>query len=248
MNLLIFFAIIIGVIIFLSLMFVNLKLKLLSFLRKLGFSNLDSLINEIKKGEIEAKTNKKHVNGMTKLLLPKITKDFPNFSESELYTKVETSLLAIFNSIENKKLDKCDELILVREKLKKEIEDYKTNNINIRYDDVKFHEHAIKYYTNKNGAMNISISSSLEYYYTKEKDGKVIEKSDYKVQNRYTTEFIYVFDPNVAVKNQALIGINCPNCGAPVKKLGHKKCEFCGSSLEDINLKSWHISSYKADY
>ena len=41
--------------------------------------------------------------------------------------------------------------------------------------------------------------------------------------------------------------IRCPHCGAPVKTLGQKQCEYCTSGLEDINLKSWFISSYKED-
>lgn len=247
--LIIFLAVILGVIIFLTLLFLILKNKFTNFLKSIGYTNLNALKYEIKKGEIESKTNHKHVTGMTKLLIPKIVKDFPNFSESELYTKVETSLLAIFNSLENKKIQNSEELVLIKEKLKETIEDYKTNKINVTYDDIIFHKHALKYYKKENGALNISISTSLEYYYKKEQDKKVIsDYSEYKKQTRYTTEFIYVYDPEKIVKNQNLIGINCPNCGAPVKDLGNKKCRYCGSGLEDINLKSWHISSYKEDY
>lgn len=247
--LMIFLGVILGVIIFLILIFLILKKKFTEFLNSIGYKNLSSLMSEIKQGEIESKTNKKHVTGMTKLLIPKIVKDFPNFSESELYTKVETSLLAIFNSLENKKIQDSEELVLIKEKLKETIDDYKTNKINVIYDDVIFHKHALKYYKKENGALNITVSTSLEYYYKKEQDKKIISDSgEYKKQTRYTTEFIYVYDPDKIVKNQNLIGINCPNCGAPVKDLGNKKCRYCGSGLEDINLKSWHVSSYSEDY
>ena len=43
----------------------------------------------------------KSISGMSSLIISRIVRDFPNFSESELYRKVETSLLAIFNSLEN---------------------------------------------------------------------------------------------------------------------------------------------------
>ena len=28
------------------------------------------------------------------------------------------------------------------------------------------------------------------------------------------------------------IGINCPNCGAPVRNLGQKFCDYCGTAVE----------------
>ena len=169
--------------------------------------------------------------------------------ETEFYNKVETSLMLIFSSLENKEVKVNDDLILVRDKLKEQIEDLKNSKMSVKYSDVKFHRHALRYYTNKDGVLNISVSTSLEYYYTKECDGRVIkEYKDYKKQTRYITEFIYIYNPDKVMKNQSLIGINCPNCGAPVKDLGHKKCRYCGSGLEDINLKSWHISLFKEEY
>ena len=245
----IFLGIVFGIIIFLFILYLTLKNKLKTFLNNLGFNNLSSLTEEIKKGDLEAKMTPKHVTGMTKLLIPKIVKDFPNFSETELYNKVETSLLLIFDSLESKKLKTNDELILIKNKINEQINDMKNANIDVKYDDVKFHESALKYYKNKDGVLNISISTSLEYYYTKTINGKIKEEyKDYKKQTLYTTEFIYVYNPDKLVKSEVLIGINCPNCGAPLKNLGHKKCSYCGSGLEDINLKSWHISLYKEEY
>lgn len=245
----IFLAIFLGTIVFLLFLMLVIKSKIKNILKRLGYSNFKTLKEEIKKGEIESKTNIKHVTGMSKLLIPRIIKDFPNFSETELYSKTESALLAIFNSLETKKLSNNTELVLIKEQLFEIIKDYKESKINVTYDDVKFHSHALKYYKNSNGALNITVSTSLEYYYTKTQNGKVLyENKGYKKQTRYTTEFIYVYDPSKIVKSKTLIGINCPNCGAPVKELGNKKCSYCASSLEDINLKSWHISSYKEDY
>lgn len=33
------------------------------------------------------------------------------------------------------------------------------------------------------------------------------------------------------------VGTTCPNCGAPVRSLGAKKCEYCGSYVEPVNIK-----------
>ena len=186
-GLVIFFGVIIGVLIFLTILTIIIKNKLTDIINKFGFNNLNQLSEEIKKGEIAYKTEPKHVTGMTKLLIPKIVKDFPNFSEQELYNKVETDLLSIFNSLENKTIENNQGLVLIKEKLKQQINDMKENKMFVKYDDVKFHRHALKYYKNKDGVLNISVSTSLEYYYKKEHKGKIIDNYiEYKKQTLYT--------------------------------------------------------------
>ena len=39
----------------------------------------------------------------------------------------------------------------------------------------------------------------------------------------------------------AAVSLICPNCGAPIQKLGLKKCEYCGSVLEVQNKKAWRL-------
>ena len=43
------------------------------------------------------------------------------------------------------------------------------------------------------------------------------------------------------------IGINCPNCGAPVKNLGQKYCDYCGTGIREINVRSWSFESVKEE-
>lgn len=247
-GLIIFFGVVLGVLIFLTALVLIVKNKIKNILNKFGYNNLNQIQEQIKQGELAYKTEPKYVTGMTKLLIPRIVQDFPNFSENELYNKVETDLLSIFNSLENQKLENNSGLVLIKEKLNQKIEDMKENKVIEKYDDIKFHRHALKYYKNKDGVLNISVSTSLEYYYIKKINGKLINKDEYKKQTVYTTEYIYVYDLNKISKNQNLIGINCPNCGAPVKDLGNKVCRYCNSGLEDINLKAWNIAIYKEEY
>lgn len=242
-------GVILGIILFLSLVMFIIYKKLTKFGSDLGFGNISEIKNLIKEGETAFHNEHKHVSGMTKLLLPKIVKDFPNFSESELFNKAEVSLLSIFKSLEDKKVTNTEELKLIKSNLKEIINDYKQNKITVSYDDIKFHEHAIKYYKKNPGVINITVSTSLEYYYEKKDDKKVIvKKENHKKQTLYTLEFIYIYDPEKYDSNQTLIGVHCPNCGAPVKSLGEKVCSYCSSGLEDINLKNWYISSYKENY
>ena len=246
MKLLIFLGVIMGTIIFFILIFLILRAKLKIYISKFGFNSISELRDEISKSSEEFKNNPRHISGMTKLIIPNIVRDFPNFSEKELYNKVETSLLLIFSSLETKKLKYNDELILVKEKLRQQIEDFNNAGISVKYDDVKFHDFAIKYYKNTDGVLNITVETSVEYYYQKKIKDKIKEEyKDYKKQTTYTCEFIYVYNQDKLPKYQTLIGISCPNCGAPLEDLGKKVCKYCHTGLEDINLKSWHIAKYK---
>lgn len=241
--------IIIGIVSAVLLVFLILVIKLKLTARKYGYSNLGSLIDELRRGVNDSFDEIKSIGSQTQLLLPSIARDFPNFSHYELFNKVETSLRLIFNSLEEKCVGKQDELVLIRENLKAEIEDMASNNTSVRYDDIKFHKHGIKSYTKKDGVATIVVNTSLEYNYEKIKNGKIVNNNKgHKKQDRIETKFIYVYDPDDYSKSQVLVGITCPNCGAPVKELGNKKCRYCNSGLEDINLKSWHIISYKSDY
>lgn len=246
MHLLLFLlGTIIGIIIFFSIIALILYHKVKKTTKELGFNDLKEFKDLIKQSEYENRYEHKNVSGMTSLMIPKIINDFPNFSENELYNKVETSLRSIFKSLQDMKLSNNNELVLIKDNIIKVIDDFNNNNIKVKYSDIKFHKHAIKDYKKDNGALNITVESSLEYYYEKAKDNNTIEIfKDYKKQTSYVTEFIYVYDPDKYNTNQKLISYNCPNCGAPVK-LNSKVCHYCSSGLDNINLKSWYIISYK---
>ena len=248
--LMIFLGTIFGIIIFLGLLFLIAYVKLLKYGKRLGFKNLRQIKNIINDDTYEHNDRIKSVSGMTKLLLPSIVRDFPNFSESELYNKTETSLLAIFKSLEDKQIENINELSLIRNNLLGVIDDLKQNDINLSFENIKFHSHAIKYYKKSSGALCITVSTSVEYFYEKKvKDKVVVKRKNQPRQTLYESEFVYIYDPDkYECEGQRVIGIICPNCGGAVKSLGSKKCEYCNSGLEDINLKSWYISSYKEKY
>lgn len=225
--------------------------------KTIGTGNLKTLFSAMKNAkelEMNEYAREKNVSGITKLIEPSILKDFPEFNKNVLYSKVESNLTKIFNAIENKdisKIRKDNDLLYVLPIIEQKIEDLKSFDISIFYDAIKFHEHAIKNYTRQNGIATVTISSTVEYYYTeKSNDRKKISKSfnDIKKQTRYTTDFVYVYDESKFDENQYTFGLSCPNCGAPLKRLDLGSCEYCSSHFEPINLKIWKMSSYKEDY
>ena len=59
------------------------------------------------------------------------------------------------------------------------------------------------------------------------------------IQTVYETELVYVYED--AKTAGVAVSLICPNCGAPIQKLGLKKCEYCGSVLEVQNKKAWRL-------
>lgn len=217
-----------------------------------NFKDLIKAAKNAKSVERQEYMREKNVSGMTKVLEPAILRDFKDFNKDFLFSKVEKNLLKIFNAIEEKNVEnirKDNDLIYMYSTVRDIVQDYKNNNVNIKYDDVIFHRHAIKNYLKSAGMATVTLSSTLEYYYSDNRDSKRNKKfSDLKRQTRYTTQFVYVYDETKFKHNQLAYSISCPNCGAPLGKLGEGNCQYCGTYIKPINLKGWYMVSYSEDY
>ena len=192
----------------------------------------------------------KDVSGMTKLLEEPILRDFSDFNIDVLFSLIEKNLRKIFTGIENhsaEEIVKDPDLVLMWSKMQDIVEDMKNQDIQIKYDQVAFNRHAIKNYEKKHGKATITTSSSVEYYY-KSNVKKDTNYEDVKKQTRYTCEFVYVYDEQKVGYDKEAFGVHCPNCGAPLRRLGAGNCDYCGVHVEPINLKAWKMASYKEDF
>ncbi len=176
----------------LGIIFLYLYFKLKASIKGLGISKSE-FMNMIKEGEEDSKYRHKSISGMSNLLLPRIIKDFPNFSESELYSKVETSLLAIFHSLEDGYVQKKVELNIIKSNLESKILDLKNSNTKVRFEDIVFHKHAIKGYEKTDGVLIITVATSLNTIILVKKDDKVVDEyREYK--NKLHTQLgLYMF-------------------------------------------------------
>lgn len=220
-----------------------------------GADNMKEIVKAAKNaGDVEKQeyTREKNISGITKLIEPVIVRDFGDFNKDLLFKKVESNLSKIFTAIEEKSISDIKDdrdLIYIYPAVRDKIIDLKNNNVNIKYDDVRFHAHAIKDYSKTIGKATITLSTTLEYYYSDDSNKKITKHfSNLKKQTRYTTKFVYVYDETHFKYNQKSYSISCPNCGAPLKKLGAGNCEYCGNYIEPINLKNWYMVSYSEDY
>lgn len=198
--------------------------------------------------QMESLRQPKNVIGMTKLVLPRILEDYPDFSEQMLYNKVEADLNAIFQALEDKVPITSEELDLVQEMVNAKIEDLVTRKGHVAYDDIKFHRHAIKSYRKEEGISKIETSSTVEYYYKNDKQETSFESI--KKQTRYTCEYICIYDYQKARKKSKnrLFILSCPNCGAPLDQFEDGNCSYCMAHVGQEKLKIWRLSSYREDY
>ena len=244
----IFLGVVFGCIIFLGIIALIIYGNLKNALRKLGFNvnSLNDINEEMAKIKREDSNRARSISGMTNLLLPTIQGDFPEFNVNELFAKTETALRKTLNSIEEKNKDYVKDMPLIRNSISNIIDDYSSADISVHYDDIEFHKFAIYKYERNDGVATVTVSTSVGYYYKKIKNDKLIEgDNNLKKQTRYRCDFIYIYDESLVPGDAKVLAINCPNCGAAISCLGHKHCEYCGTSIKEINLKSWEFSSYE---
>ena len=65
--------------------------------------------------------------------------------------------------------------------------------------------------------------------------------SEKKSQKLFDVALVYAQDPDkMSVSSMTTaMGVNCPNCGAPITNLGQKYCNYCGTGIREINVRSW---------
>ncbi len=89
--------------------------------------------------------------------------------------------------------------------------------------------------------------SAVGYIHYAEKDGRTVSgRKDLTEQSKYNVELIYIQDRDT-VENMggSGLGLNCPNCGAPLPGLGAKTCPYCDTPVVEFNIRTWGFSSVK---
>lgn len=199
-------------------------------------------------------TTPKSLSNMEKIFLPQILKDFPEFNWNEFEPLIQAGISNMLRAIDLR--DKGP--VAENPKLREAVEQVLAGTQIPHYKDVKVHDTVIKRYYKQKGTCYILCESAVEYYtYVEENDKVVSGYKDRKRQEVYETELVYVQDVaagsgRTAAKMTAAghasatgIGVTCPNCGAPITSLGAKRCEYCGTAIEPLNLRVWKINAIR---
>ena len=211
----------------------------------------DNIIDALNQSNKTLEDTHKSVNSMTKIYLPQVMRDFPEFNYEQFKNKAEQSLLSAFAAISNDNTglmqDASEEF---KTKVRAFIEMNQANEYDEDFSDCVIHQTEITSYTKRAGICKITLQSALEYYHTikRKSDGKVLRGDpNRKAQEKYNVELIYIQDKTKMEKighGNDSIGSHCPNCGAPITTLGAKHCEYCGSALLQINVLVWSINNF----
>lgn len=206
----------------------------------------DTLKGSFENMEREEEITPKSVSAATKLYLPQILRDFPQFHYDEMRNRAENVLTGFLSGIDEKNPARLPEGTTseLREKLDLRIGALDNEGAEEHFRNIRIHRTEIKTYRKLKGRCSIIFQSAVQYNYFKESGGNVTEGSVNRLkQSRYHVEMIYIQDRDL-VENQADSGLamNCPNCGAPLPRLGAKKCLYCDTPVEEFNIKIWHFS------
>ena len=202
----------------------------------------EDLIDGIKQRDLEVSSRPVSVSGATKIYLPLVVKDFPEFNYDEAIERAEHVLKAYLIGIDQN----CVELPsyansdLVTQ-LQLHLDDLNARAERENYKNIKIHKSSILNYTKAKGVCKIIFQIGVEYFYTrKNAEGSIIKGNEkLRRQTRYNVDLVYIQDRDEAEKYGMELGLNCPNCGASIKTLGVKFCEYCGTGIVQININSW---------
>lgn len=213
----------------------------------------------------------KSVSGMTKLCLPQIEADFPEFHWPQWRQMCENMLKAYLAALSSQDLAALTGREgAASEELKKQvelrIEDQRRREVREVYRQVKIHQTEIARYQKEAGMCIIKLQSAVEYYYEEtgpegrislspEKDSDLAvrrnrkkpskraegEPKNRKIQTRYNMELIYIQDLSKIKDLATAVGVTCPNCGAPITRLGSKFCEYCGTGVTPVDVRVWKL-------
>ena len=225
---------------------VYIKSKLKNLSQKLF--NTDSLIQGYNIQKKELSQTPKSISSMTRIYLPQIQNDFPEFNYEEFKIKSENMLKSALTAIS---CGNIDLLIESSQDFKDAVSLIIQNNKNLEqkeyYNDIKIYQTEINGYTKASGTCVITLQSAISYmHYITDSSGGVVSGSNELIEQcKYNIDIVYIQDRDKMTTNSTTsIGTNCPNCGAPITNLGEKFCRFCGTGITVVNVNVWSINKY----
>ena len=219
------FIIFIVLILIFLVVILSIKERIQRFLRSFNIGSMQDMINTMSEDDTP-----KSLSGMDSLIMPELRRDFPNINIDEIKRQVESYILTYLNILETKHYI---EIPYASDKVKKEIKNRIDSNKTEIFRNIKIHRTVINNYEKNNGFLTLKLQTSLQY----------INEMDKTVQDRYQTEIIYVTDSDKVSASEKQLGLNCPNCGSPIKNIREKRCSYCNTGLVDLAKRVWYLNS-----
>lgn len=208
----------------------------------------DNFIDGVNRQKEQMSETPRSLHAMTSVYLPQIMRDFPQF-DYELYKNKAKSLLrSYFTAVQTKKVSSLSEecSVTLKNYVQGIIEDLNARNVKQIFREVVIHDVQIARYIKTGATVTILFELSVGHYsYIEDENGSVVfgDKA-LKQQSVYEVGLVYIQNAEKFGAAEA-VGINCPNCGAPITNLGSKFCEYCGTSIVESNERAWRFDSVR---
>lgn len=218
-----------------------------------GFSHnlfgTDSLSEGLRQQRQQMSETPRSLHAMTSVYLPQIMKDFPEFDYALYKNKAQSLLRSYFTAVSTKNgLALAEEYSLtLKNYVLGIIADLNSRGVSQVFNQAVFHDTQIARYIKNGITATIIFEISVGCYsYIVDRNGAVVfGDKNLKTQTVYEVGLTYVQDADRVTNQNEALGINCPNCGAPITSLGEKTCKYCGTAVKEINTRAWKFDSVR---
>ncbi len=189
------------------------------------------------------------LQAVTSIELPRIRKDFPQFDYADYKQKTQALLRSYFNALEEKEPDmltgECTDAL--KGSVEGIVADLDSSGYSQIFNEVVIHRTEISRYVKDGVTATITFVTAVGHYaYIEDSNGKLVHgEKEMSVQTVYETDLVYVQDVDKMNVEGTAMGLNCPNCGAPIKNLGQKFCEYCGTGVTEVNIRTWKFDAIR---
>ena len=201
----------------------------------------------------------KSVSDLSTALIPRINKDFPDLSVSQMQSAAQAVLvksldllMAMTTGNNGDTIDRIQTELAacgigvtrsLSEELWHKVGSARAEGKTLIYRDVIVHKGGINAYQKTESTVEITFQYSLQCLQYQERNGKFISGNRATpTQTRYNVKVINILDADrFAWEDIKGVGFTCPHCGAPVKHLGTDVCSFCGTAIKTVDMRIWLV-------
>lgn len=209
---------------------------------------IDALKKDISSGEYARRMQEPvSLSGMDRLVAPQIQADFPELNLDELKARAERLARSTLEAIDAQDPARLAEhSALYDAQVRHHLENLDSAGQRERFSGITIHRTVISDYQKQSGTCRIRFQMAIGANYAKmDRNGTIVAGHDGITQFKAELESLYVQDrdqlPSPSIE---ALAFNCPNCGAPIPKLGDKTCAYCGSAIEPLNIRVWTFSGF----
>ncbi|MBN1891202.1 MAG: zinc ribbon domain-containing protein [Clostridiales bacterium] len=234
--------------------------KIMNFIRSNPFlGEYQDPVSALNGISLDYQAEPKSLSDLSTALIPAITRDFPELNIHELISSCEQLLIMTLTSIGDASGASAANRMsspltgtkngtlplpvtkTFRDTIRRRIADLRNAGKSEHFSEIRIHRTGIRSYEKTAATCRITLQSAIEYFHVIKQNSNVILGSlDVLEQSRYSIQVIYIVDASKVSSEYAnAIGVVCPNCGAPVKTLGDKRCAYCQVDLIPIDVRIW---------